>query len=88
MMIVADAVSSIISEAGLPDGAIHVAQEVNLHRKVDVGELLVATAKVLTRGERQGWVLMTIELKVLDDISSGLVMDGRSTITFPVAGGS
>lgn len=78
-------VSTLLDSAGLPDGAVHVAQELQFHRAAMIGERLSASAKVLSRGERAGWVLMGIELAVSDE-SSGSVMSGRATITFPIGG--
>ena len=69
--------------AGLPEGAVHVAQELSFVRSVSPGEALTASARVLSRGERQGWVLMGVDLTVADD-SGASVMNGRATLTFPM----
>jgi len=57
----------------------------SFHRPVSVGERLAARAAVISRGERQGWVLMGVELAV-DDASGEVVMEGRATVTFPSGG--
>ena len=66
----------------LPPGAIHLGQEMSFLRPVRVGERLSISARVVSRGERQGWVLMGIELDVRGD-GHGPVMKGRATLTMP-----
>jgi acyl dehydratase len=51
-------------------------------RPLHVGERLAVQARVASRGERQGWVLMGISLNVEDD-NHGPVMTGRATVTMP-----
>ncbi len=77
------AVRSLLESAALPPGTVHLGQEVAFRRAVTAGEALVARAAVASRGERQGWVLMSIDLTVEDE-SGGRVMDGRATLTFPL----
>jgi acyl dehydratase len=82
MALAALAIGALLKSAGLPEGAVHVAQELSFARSVRPGEALTASARVLSRGERQGWILMGVDLTVADD--SGIsVMDGRATLTFP-----
>src|SRR5207245_9477458 len=69
-----------------PDGAIHVGQELSFSLNRDTESEVVARARVASRGERQGWVLMGIELSVESE-SGAVMMSGRATITFPVSGG-
>jgi hypothetical protein len=73
---------SLLEQAALPDGAIHVSQELNSFRTVESGESVVARARIGSRGERAGWVLMGVELEVADE-AGDTVMIGRATITFP-----
>lgn len=84
MALAALAIGALIESAGLPDGAVHVAQDLSFHRVVNPGENLTATARIVSRGERQGWVLMGVALTVSD--REAAVMDGRATLTFPVGG--
>ena len=84
MALAALVIGALLKSAGLPPGAVHVAQELSFVRSVSVGQALTATARVLSRREHQGWILMGIELTVADD-SGNSVMDGRATLTFPVA---
>lgn len=83
MAIATLAIGALLKSAGLPEGAVHVAQELSFARSVSVGEALTASARVLSRGERQGWVLMGVNLTVTDHDGRS-VMDGRATLTFPV----
>jgi hypothetical protein len=52
-------------------------------RAVNVGEELSVTARIASRGERAGWVLMSVDLAVSS--AEGQVMTGRATVTFPVS---
>ncbi len=83
MALAALAIGALLKSAGLPEGAVHVAQELSFARSVSAGEALTATARILSRGERQGWVLMGVDLTVTDHDGNS-VMDGRATLTFPV----
>jgi acyl dehydratase len=85
MALAALSIRTLLEQSGLPPGAIHVAQELSFRRPVEVGETLAASAEVTSRGERQGWVLMGVALKV-EDVEHGSVMDGKATITFPLDG--
>lgn len=81
MAVAALSIRALLQGAGLPAGAIHAGQELAFHRAVRVGERLSVAASVASRGERAGWVLMSVEMSV----SSGAddVMSGRATVTFP-----
>jgi hypothetical protein len=76
-------VRALLDQAALPDGAIHVSQELNSFRVVNQGETVVARARIGSRGERAGWVLMGVELEVTEPGGDSIIT-GRSTITFPV----
>ena len=85
MAVAALAVRALLDQAALPPGAVHIGQEMAFRRAVRTGERLSATARVVSRGERQGWVLMGIDLSVTGE--GGPVMEGRATVTMPVAEG-
>jgi acyl dehydratase len=84
MALAALAIRSLLEQARLPQGTIHVAQELTFFRAVRSDESLSARAQVASRGERQGWVLMGIDLSV-EDAERSPVMAGRATLTMPVA---
>lgn len=75
-------IRALLEQAALPDGAIHVSQEVNFSLGPPPSDVIVARARVASRGERAGWVLMGIELDVEDETGTPM-MNGRATITFP-----
>jgi acyl dehydratase len=83
MALAALSIRALLDQSPLPPGSIHVAQELSFKRAASVGEKLHTRAEIASRGERQGWVLMTVAHSV-SDVSGGVVMDGRATITFPV----
>ncbi len=82
MAVAALGVRSLLDGAKLPPGAIHLGQEMSFLRPARVGERLSISARVVSRGERQGWVLMGIELAVEGE-DGGPVMNGRATLTMP-----
>ena len=76
------AVRSMLEGAELPPGAIHLGQEMALLKSVRVGERLSVSARIASRGERQGWILMGIEMDV-EDRDGSPVMQGRALLTMP-----
>ena len=82
MAVAALAVRALLERASLPPGAVHIGQEIAFRWAARVGERLSAAARIVSRGERQGWVLMGIELSVEGE--GGPVMEGRATLTMPV----
>ena len=82
MAVAALAVRSLLESAELPPGAIHLGQEMAFLRPVRLGERLAVQAHVASRGERQGWVLIGIDLNV-EDGEHGPVMEGRALLTMP-----
>jgi acyl dehydratase len=83
MAVAALSIRALLDAAALPAVAIHLGQELAFLRPVGMGERLSARARVASRGERQGWALMGIELDV-DDGAGRPVMTGRATVTMPV----
>ena len=84
MAIAALSIRALLEAAGLPAGAIHLGQEAAFHGAARVGDRLTARARVASRGERQGNVLMSVDMTV--ETSDGRpLMEGRATITFPAA---
>ena len=83
MAVAALAVRALLERAALPPGAVHIGQEIAFRRAARVGERLSASARVVSRGERQGWLLMGIDLNVEGE--GGPIMEGRATVTMPAA---
>jgi len=86
MAVAALAVRALLERAALPPGAVHIGQEMTFLRAARIGEKLSASARIVSRGERQGWLLMGIDLSVNGD--GGPVMEGRATLTMPAAEGA
>jgi acyl dehydratase len=86
MAIASLAVRALLDAASLPEGTVHVAQDVTFQRAARVGDSLSVDARILSRGERQGWLLMGIELAVATRDGEP-VLRGRATITTPAGGG-
>jgi acyl dehydratase len=86
MAVLALSVRSLLESASLPAGAVHLGQEVSFLRPLRAGERLSASARIVSRGERAGWVLIGIELSVAGEDGSP-AMAGRATLTAPLDGG-
>lgn len=86
MAVAALSVRALLENASLPPGSLHAGQELAFSSAVRRGDRLTANAHIISRGERQGAVLMSIELDV--DRGEDDVMTGRATIAFPADGGS
>jgi hypothetical protein len=82
MAVAALSIRAMLERAPLPPGTLHVGQELAFHRAARIGEQFTVTARVVSRGERAGWVLLSVDFGV----SAGArdVMNGRATVTFPV----
>lgn len=83
MALAALAIRALLEQSPLPAGSIHVGQDLSFLRPGAIGERLIVRAEVLSRGERQGWILMGVRLVVVE-VTESTLMDGRATITFPV----
>jgi hypothetical protein len=75
-------IRAMLEHASLPPGTVHAGQELSFRRAARVGEMLDVSGRVASRGERAGWVLMSVEMSVSAG-GEGL-MDGRATVSFPV----
>jgi acyl dehydratase len=84
MALAAQAIRTLIEASLLPPGTLHAGQELSFRRAVRVGETLTANARIVSRGERAGWVLMSVDFGVQS--GGARVMTGRATVTFPVEG--
>lgn len=83
MALATQAIRALIEASPLPDGTLHAGQEIAFKRAVRVGETLTVNARVASRGERAGWVLVSVDFNALAAGES--VMTARGTITFPVS---
>src|SRR5438445_9770294 len=62
MAIAALSIRALIEASPLPPGTLHAGQEIAFRRAARVGEQLTVTASIVSRGERAGWVLMSLDL--------------------------
>jgi hypothetical protein len=85
LALAAFSIRALLDEAALPDGAIHVSQELSFLTRAEMSGVVVGRARVASRGERQGWVLMAMELVIKDEAGRSM-MSGRATVTFPAEG--
>lgn len=78
-------IRALLTPGMLAPGTLHAGQEVSFTRALKVGEEVAVAARIVSRGERAGWVLMSVDLEAQsgDDI----VMSGRATVSFPQDGG-
>jgi acyl dehydratase len=86
MAVAALAVRALLEHAALPPGTLHAGQELAFASPVRRDETLTASARVSSRGERAGWVLMGVDLRV--GRGGDTVMTGRGLLSFPVAEGA
>jgi len=85
MAVAALAIRALLDQASLPPATLHAGQELAFTAPVRPGEALTVAARIASRGERAGWILMGVELGVARD--GAAVMTGRATLSFPVAEG-
>lgn len=81
MALATQAIRALIEASPLPDGTLHAGQEIAFKRAVRIGETMTVNARIASRGERAGWLLMSVDF----DATAGgeSVMTARGTITFP-----
>ena len=82
LAVAALSIRALLDGARLPPGALHLGQELAFLRPIRAGERLSASAKVAGRGERQGWLLMSVDLSVQDE-GGQPVMAGRARVAMP-----
>ncbi|HXG41653.1 MAG TPA: hypothetical protein VNL95_02890 [Dehalococcoidia bacterium] len=82
LAVLALAVRALLEQARLPEGSLHLSQEMACQRLPRRGETVVAEAAIVSRGERQGWVLLGIELSVRGSRGE-VVVSGRATLGLP-----
>jgi len=85
LAVLALAVRALLEQARLPEGSLHLSQEMACHRLPRRGETVTAEAAIVSRGERQGWLLLGIELTVRDQRGDPVV-SGRATLGVPSGG--
>ncbi len=73
-------IRTILAGMGLPEGAVHVSQELESHRAAMVGESVSCQARIVQSSQRgKGGRFIVLEFNIVGDQSSP-VLDGRSTL--------
>lgn len=73
-------IRTILAGMGLPEGAVHVSQELESHRAARVGESVSCQARIVQSSQRgKGGRFIVLEFNIVGDQSSP-VLDGRSTL--------
>ena len=73
-------IRTILAGMGLPEGAVHVSQELESHRAARVGESVSCQARIVQSSQRgKGGRFIVLEFNITGDQSSP-VLDGRSTL--------
>jgi hypothetical protein len=78
---VALALASLQEWVFLPDGTLHVGQEVEHNSPISAGQELTLAARIAQRSERQGFVISVIEMEVI--ASGASAIRARATIMAP-----
>jgi len=82
MAITTYATTMLLQRLSLPPGSIHVTQEVEFLKAIEVGTRITCQAKVSQKWKRGKFHLLTIDLSVLDQ-SQALVQSGKVGFILP-----
>ena len=73
-------IRTLLTGLGVPEGAVHVSQELESHRAARVGESVSCHARIVQSSQRgKGGRFIVFEFTITDDQSSPL-LDGRTTL--------
>ena len=73
-------IRTLLTGFGLPEGAVHVSQELESHRAARVGESVSCHARIVQSSQRgKGGRFIVLEFTITGNQSSA-VLDGRSTL--------
>lgn len=84
MAIAALGLRGIIADLAIPGGTLHLGQELEFLRAVQVGEALECRASLVQNALRGEWRFMVVQLQVTNG-KGQKVMEGKSTITLPAS---
>ena len=83
LAIAAKALGALLDVLDLPDGTLHVGQEVAAHAGVPLGATLTLAGQVTERLERAGLIITVIEFEVAPAGSNAAALTGRTTVAVP-----
>ena len=73
-------IRTLLTGFGLPEGAVHVSQELESHRAARIGESVSCSARIAQSSQRgKGGRFIVFEFTIADDQLSPL-LDGRTTL--------
>ncbi len=73
------AMAALFKDIELPDGTIHLSQEITFNRPVKVGQTLLCRASVIRNQVRGNRRIMTMQLKVSDEVGEE-VLEGKTSV--------
>ena len=84
MAIAALSLRGVLQDLAIPGGTLHVGQELEFHRALEVGAKLDCRATLAQNSVRGEWRFLVVELEVVNG-AGVVVMTGKSTIIVPVS---
>lgn len=82
MAITTYAMMMLLQRLSLPPGSIHVTQEIECLKAIEVGTRITCQAKVSQKWKRSKFHLLTIDLSILDQ-NKELVQSGKAGFILP-----
>jgi hypothetical protein len=80
LAVAAIALTQLLDMIDLPDGTLHIGQEIETHGGVPIGATLSMRGWIAQRSVRQGMVISVIEFALTPDGSDGPALTGRTTV--------
>jgi len=74
---------ALLEVLDLPDGALHVGQEVAVRAGLPIGATLTLAGRVAERAERAGLIISVIEFELTPAGSDVAALTGRTTVAVP-----
>ena len=74
---------ALLEVLDLPDGTLHVGQEVAVRAGVPIGATLTLAGRVAERLERAGLIISVIEFELMPAGSDVAALTGRTTVAVP-----
>ncbi|MBI4200950.1 MAG: MaoC family dehydratase N-terminal domain-containing protein [Chloroflexi bacterium] len=75
-------VGKLLERLALPPGAVHLAQELEVHRAARCGERVSCRARVAHSSQRRGGRFLILDFTVADHQGQP-ILDGRTTLLLP-----
>lgn len=77
---------TLLNGLGLPAGAVHVAQELNMHRTATWDQNVVCSARVAQTSQRKDGQFLVLEFEIADEDGSP-ILEGRTIVIAPEQNG-